>query len=76
MLYKDTIEKYNPEVINLDIKDPAPHLNPHFQFYFSLLKDDVVKGEGGQRYLLPLLFCEESSRGRDRGCILYLFRYI
>lgn len=42
MLYKDTIEKYNPEVINLDIKDPAPHLNPHLQFYFSLLKDDVV----------------------------------
>lgn len=24
----------------------------------------------------PLLFCEESSRERDRGCILYLYRYI
>lgn len=76
MLYKDTIEKYNPEVINLDIKDPAPHLNPHLQFYFSLLKDDVVKEGGGQRYLIPWLFCEESSRERDRGCILYLYRYI
>lgn len=72
MLYKDTIEKYNPEVINLDIKDPAPHLNPHFQFYFSLLKDDVVKEGGGQRYLI-LYYSVKNLVEKEIGGVFYTY---
>lgn len=72
------MRKENTETINLDIMDPAPHLT----FYFSLLKDDVVKGRreggGGRGISYLLLSCEESSRQRGRVFfrnILYNYIY-
>lgn len=71
------MRKGNPETINLDIMDPAPHLNPHLTFYFS---DDVMKGWGGGSRGISyfVLSYEESSRKREKGFleIFYSYSYI
>lgn len=72
MLYKDIIEKYNFEVINLDIKDFVFYFNFYLQFYFSLLKDDVVKEGGGQRYFIFYYFVKNLVE-KEIGGVFYIY---